>query len=106
MLAIHGLNRDATNADFLIAPLLAATRLSTPVTGYMATPTPNGANQEGTLGVVADTQVLGRSRLLHGAVHRRDHHGRRPDAEIRYTHRRQRADGDDGHWSTTRRARR
>jgi hypothetical protein len=55
VLAIHGLNNSASNGDFLVSPLLAATRPSTPVTGYMVAPTPNGANQEGSLGVVADT---------------------------------------------------
>ncbi|MBX3433148.1 MAG: lamin tail domain-containing protein [Pirellulales bacterium] len=56
MLAIHGLNRPASSSDFLIAPLLLATRLSDPVTGYMTAPTPGGANQEGSLGIVADTK--------------------------------------------------
>jgi hypothetical protein len=55
VLAIHGMNTTAANNDFLISPLLAATRPSTPVTGYMATPSPGAANLEGTLGVVADT---------------------------------------------------
>jgi hypothetical protein len=55
VLAIHGLNNAANNGDFLMTPLLAATRLSEAVTGYMTTPTPGGANQQGTLGVVADT---------------------------------------------------
>jgi hypothetical protein len=55
VLAIHGLNSSASNGDFLLSPLLVATRPSAAVTGYMATPTPNAANLEGTLGVVGDT---------------------------------------------------
>jgi hypothetical protein len=55
VLAIHGLNNGASNGDFLISPLLVATRLSDAVDGYMTTPTPNAANLEGALGVVADT---------------------------------------------------
>jgi hypothetical protein len=56
VLAIHALNNGASNGDFLISPLLATSRPSAPVTGYMVTPSPNAANQQGTLGVVADTQ--------------------------------------------------
>ncbi len=55
VLSIHGLNSAANNGDFMLSPLLVATRPSTPVTGYMASPTPNAANLQGTLGVVADT---------------------------------------------------
>jgi hypothetical protein len=55
LLAIHGLNNGASNGDFLMNPLLVATRLSETVTGYMATPSPNATNLEGTLGFVADT---------------------------------------------------
>ncbi|MDC0936695.1 lamin tail domain-containing protein, partial [Pirellulales bacterium] len=40
ILAIHGLNRDPSSSDFLIAPLLVATRLSGPEFGYMGEPTP------------------------------------------------------------------
>jgi hypothetical protein len=55
VLAVQAMNRDAFNNDFLFAPLLVATRASESATGYMVTPTPNAANQEGTLGFVADT---------------------------------------------------
>jgi hypothetical protein len=58
VLAIHGLNRNnnSTNwGDFLIDPLLEATRLLPPVTGYMVNPTPGAANSTGTAGLVADT---------------------------------------------------
>jgi hypothetical protein len=55
VLAIHGLNSVASNGDFMLSPLLVTTRPSAAVTGYMATPTPNAANLEGTLGVVGDT---------------------------------------------------
>ncbi|HYO23702.1 MAG TPA: lamin tail domain-containing protein, partial [Lacipirellulaceae bacterium] len=55
VLAVHGLNRNTGSLDFLISPLLVAERPSAAVTGYMAAPTPGAANQQGTLGVVADT---------------------------------------------------
>jgi hypothetical protein len=55
VLAIHGLNRTAGSTDFLISPLLIAERPSGEVIGYMASPTPGAVNQQGTLGLVADT---------------------------------------------------
>ena len=59
VLAIAGLNR-ATNStdltDFLIEPLLTATRVGNPVLGYQATPTPGAANLTASLGFVADTK--------------------------------------------------
>jgi hypothetical protein len=56
VLAIHGLNFAPTNRnDFLIGPALIAERVTEGVEGFMATPSPGGANQQGSLGVVADT---------------------------------------------------
>jgi hypothetical protein len=66
VLAIHGLNRVVAQSggntaaqnfgDFLIDARLEANRTIPGLIGYMSTPTPNAANQVGTLGVVADTQ--------------------------------------------------
>ncbi|HEX2475612.1 MAG TPA: lamin tail domain-containing protein, partial [Lacipirellulaceae bacterium] len=58
VLAIHGLNRGTATSrqDFLISPMLVAERALATVTGYMITPTPNGPNQQGTLGFVDDTK--------------------------------------------------
>jgi hypothetical protein len=84
VLAIHALNNGATNADFLIAPLLTATRSSASVTGYMATPTPAAANQQGTLGVVADTQ-FSVDRGFFTAAFPVEITTSTPGAEIRYT---------------------
>ncbi|MBN2477233.1 MAG: lamin tail domain-containing protein [Pirellulales bacterium] len=55
VLAIHGLNVDAADDDFLLLPeLIAATTLAGPQ--YMTEPTPGGDNLEGAMGVVADTR--------------------------------------------------
>jgi len=54
VLAIHGLNVAAADADFLVLPELVAIRaLGEPQ--YMTTPTPGADNLVGALGVVADT---------------------------------------------------
>ncbi len=84
VLAIHALNNGASNGDFLIAPLLVTTRPSAPVTGYMATPTPNAANQQGTLGVVADTQ-FSIDRGFFNTQFPVEINTATADAEIRYT---------------------
>lgn len=84
LLAIHGLNNGVTNADFLMNPLLVATRLSEPVTGYMATPTPNAANLEGTLGFVADTNFSVDRGFYTNPFHV-EISTATPDAMIRYT---------------------
>ena len=55
VLAIHGLQRDSSS-DFLIDPLLIATRTIDADRVYMSTPTPLEANAAGTLGFVADTK--------------------------------------------------
>jgi len=55
VLAIHGMNSAAADADFLILPEMTATStLEGPQ--YMLTPTRGAANLEGALGLVADTR--------------------------------------------------
>src|SRR5262249_33189422 len=59
VLAIAGLNRasDTTQlSDFLMYPMLTATRVGSPVVGYQATPTPGAANFIASLGFVEDTK--------------------------------------------------
>ena len=56
VLAIHGLNQTENRGDFLISPMLLAERAGEAQAGYMVTPTPGTFNQEGTLGLVADTK--------------------------------------------------
>ncbi len=87
VLAIHGLNRTSSTTniqDFLIDPLLQADRILPAVTGYMATPSPNAANQAGTLGVVADTN-FSVDRGFYTSPFTVDITTATPDAEIRYT---------------------
>ncbi len=57
VLAIHGMNVSnlRNTGDFLIGPTLTADRATEGVEGFMVTPTPGGPNQQGSLGVVADT---------------------------------------------------
>ncbi len=54
VLAIHGLNLAAADADFLLVPEMVA-RSSLPPNQYMTTPTPGAENAEGALGLVDDT---------------------------------------------------
>jgi hypothetical protein len=63
VLAFHGVNSNSTTGsstnrlDFLIEPVLTATRATATLAGsYMAVPTPGDNNGLGTLGFVADTQ--------------------------------------------------
>lgn len=84
VLAIHGLNVQIDSSDFLIDPRLVATRLSPPVIGYMTAPTPGGANQEGTLGFVADTK-FSVDRGFYSAPFTVDITTNTAGAEIRYT---------------------
>jgi hypothetical protein len=58
VLAIAGLNNKSSSTqlnDFLMYPLLEATRVAPPIVGYQVTPTPGAANLVAALGVVADT---------------------------------------------------
>lgn len=55
ILAIHGLNVDASSSDFLIGAKLTLTH-GTYTNGFMVTPTPGGPNQVGVQGFVADTK--------------------------------------------------
>ena len=55
VLAIHGLNVAAADADFLVLPELVA-RQAPGDPQYMTTPTPGADNLVGALGVVADTK--------------------------------------------------
>jgi hypothetical protein len=56
VLAIHGLNQAENRGDFLISPMLLAERAGEAQAGYMVTPSPGAFNQQGTLGLVADTK--------------------------------------------------
>jgi hypothetical protein len=56
VLAIHGLNVSATDADFFILPELEGIATGTPVERYFSPPTPGAANGFGYLGLVADTK--------------------------------------------------
>lgn len=55
VLAIHGLNRRADDADFLIVPELTGTRIENEPR-YFSVPTPGTANNAGFIGLVADTK--------------------------------------------------
>src|SRR6478672_796762 len=57
VLAIQGMNASssAENTDFLMDPVLSATRATGAMTGFMATPTPGANNGAGTQGFVGDT---------------------------------------------------
>src|SRR6185295_13734694 len=56
VLAIHGENITAGDADALIMPELIGTDIVGGTTGYFATPTPGAVNSSASLGFVADTQ--------------------------------------------------
>jgi hypothetical protein len=56
VLAIHGLNVSATDADFFILPELEGIATGTPVERYFTPPTPGTNNGVGYLGLVADTK--------------------------------------------------
>jgi hypothetical protein len=53
VLAIHGLNSSAANADFLIAPQLRAEELTSGALRYFTTPTPGAANGSGVIDFVS-----------------------------------------------------
>jgi len=55
ILAIHGLNIDAADDDFLIRPQLIAINISGDVPMYFDTPSPGAANTDGFEGFVSDT---------------------------------------------------
>lgn len=56
VLAIHGLNVSATDADFFILPVLEGLATGTPVERYFTPATPGTNNGAGYLGLVADTK--------------------------------------------------
>ncbi|MBN2476227.1 MAG: lamin tail domain-containing protein [Pirellulales bacterium] len=83
VLAIHGLNVDAADGDFLILPELVATsNLDDPQ--YMTSPTPGAENIAGYLGLVADTR-FSHDRGFYSAAIDVEITSDTPGAEIRYT---------------------
>lgn len=56
ILALHGLNISAADADFLILPELEGMASAPEVQRYFSPPTPGSANATGFLGLVADTK--------------------------------------------------
>lgn len=56
VLALHGLNASASEADFLLAPQLIGRKVNFTPDRYFATPTPGVVNGGGALGLVADTK--------------------------------------------------
>lgn len=56
VLAIHGVNQNTTNTDFLIDPVLTSTRATGPIAAqFMTRPTPGAVNGAGYDGIVGDT---------------------------------------------------
>ena len=55
ILAIHGLNRDPTDDDFLVLPELIGRSVALGDAGYLLEPTPGGFNGDTVAGFVADT---------------------------------------------------
>jgi hypothetical protein len=56
VLAIQGLNQNASDTDFLIVPELVEYQLANTTTNYFATATPGGPNGSGFVAFVADTK--------------------------------------------------
>lgn len=84
VLAFHGVNSTSQNTDFLIDPLLRATRATGSVTGFMDEPTPAANNGLGVLGFVGDTH-FSVDRGFYDAPIQVEIAADVPDATIRYT---------------------
>jgi len=89
VLAIHGLNHTADSTDFLMQARLLGNQTTTFGEQYYAAPTPEAANSEGALGLVADTR-FSVDRGFKDAAFDVVLTTTTPDAEIRYT--------TDGSW--------
>lgn len=89
VLAFHGVNSRSTASsnehrlDFLIQPVLTASRATASQTGYL-TPSPGESNGVTTLGIVADTE-FSRNRGLFDAPFQLEITTATPGATVRYT---------------------
>ncbi|MHB9007880.1 MAG: LamG-like jellyroll fold domain-containing protein [Limisphaerales bacterium] len=84
VLALHGLNVDAGDPDFLLLPELEATSATRLGERYFAQPTPGAPNEAGVLGFVADT-AFSHERGFHETNLAVTLSCATPEAVIRYT---------------------